>query len=111
MNHNPEPGIELDLDLSGHILAASPSVERAIGYHVEELVGQPFDSLIPYADLPALRARWQSALQGDAGDHEIHLLGKYGDIRTMRVCCRPLHRDGRTIGLHESMIDVTPSEN
>lgn len=107
-----ETSIEMSLDLDGRITSVSPVIEHTIGYHATELVGQPFDSLVFFEDVPGLKARWQLALNGDVSTHEIRLLGKYGDVRVMRACSRPLFSDGRTVGLCEVMTDITaPSEN
>jgi PAS domain S-box-containing protein len=102
---------ELNLDLSGRILSISPQIERAIGYHDAELVGQPFESLVPFDDLPALRQRIRLTLSGEVTTHSLRLLGRYGDIRELRACSRPLFRDGRAVGLRSLILDLTPSEN
>ena len=107
-----ETSIEMHLDMDGRITSVSPVIEHTIGYHATELVGQPFDSLVHFEDVPSLKASWLLALAGDIGSHEIRLLGKYGEVHRMRARSRPLFSDGRTIGLCEVMTDITaPSEN
>jgi PAS domain S-box-containing protein len=104
--------IEFDLDLSGRITAVSPVVERTIGYHAEELIGQPFVSLVHFEDLVALRQRWDLAINGQAGSHELRLLGKWGDIHKMLAQSRPIFENGRAVGLTETMTDLPePSRN
>lgn len=102
---------EINLDLEGRITSASPLVERSIGYHAEELVGQPLTSLVHFQDLPGLSERLRLALAGDSGEHALRLLGKYGDIRQVRASSRPLFREGNAVGLSALIIDVTPGEN
>jgi PAS domain S-box-containing protein len=54
------------IDLEGEIAFASPSVERILGYHYEELLGVRADSLLHPEDAKRLSARWES-LVGESG--------------------------------------------
>jgi PAS domain S-box-containing protein len=111
-NQSAAGDIEFDLDIHGQITAVSPVIERSMGYKPEELVGQPFISLVHFQDLENLQARWTSALRGEAGVHELRLLGKCGDVRRMRARSRPRVKDGLTVGLTEVLRDITqPSRN
>ncbi len=100
--------IEFDLDIYGRITAVSPIVERTTGYKPEELIGQPFISLVHFQDLDGLHDRWTMALNGDVETHELRILGKCGDIRRMRAVSRPRFDNGHAVGLTEVMTDITP---
>jgi PAS domain S-box-containing protein len=102
----PVNSIEFDLDVHGQITAVSTIVERTMGYKPEELIGQPFISLVHFQDLEGLQDRWVSALRGEVSVHELRMLGKCGEIRRMRALVRPLLDHGLAIGLTEVLTDI-----
>jgi len=110
--HSPVNSIEFDLDVRGQITAVSPTIERTMGYKPEELIGQPFISLVHFQDLEGLQDRWASALRGEVSVLELRMLGKCGDIRRLRALVRPLLDHGLAIGLTEVLTDIKrPSRN
>lgn len=94
------------LDLDGRITEVNQPVERMTGYRPDELIGQPFVSLVHFADVPVVEARWRLAALSDSGDYELRLLGKYGEVHRMRSRSRPRFAEGRIVGLTEELTDI-----
>jgi diguanylate cyclase (GGDEF)-like protein/PAS domain S-box-containing protein len=85
------------LDANGVVTYQSPSVERVLGYGVEEVEGTQFDWLLSEADRPRLR----SLIAGDgAGSPEAHTLE-----------CSLAHKDGATLRFEVQHTDLLHDEH
>ncbi|HSB38883.1 MAG TPA: EAL domain-containing protein [Gaiellaceae bacterium] len=85
------------LDENGVVTYQSPSVERVLGYHVDEIEGTQFDWLLSEADRPRL----QRLIAGDgSGSAEAHTLE-----------CSLAHKDGTTLRFEVQHTDLLHDEH
>lgn len=82
--------------LTGVFLYVSPACQSLLGYHIEEMIGQPiFDYIYP-EDLPAVQAALQPGKDCPS---------------TSTVTCRVLRKDGTFVWLEISSRTVCDNEN
>jgi diguanylate cyclase (GGDEF)-like protein/PAS domain S-box-containing protein len=85
------------LDANGVVTYQSPSVERVLGYRVDEIEGTRFDRLLSESDRPRL----ERLIAGDgAGSAEAHTLE-----------CSLRHRDGTTLRFEVQHTDLLREEH
>ncbi|MBW8741601.1 MAG: EAL domain-containing protein [Acidobacteria bacterium] len=84
------------LDASGIVTYQSPSIERVLGYAVDELEGSRFDRVISEADRPLLEQLITSA-------------GGAGDAHTLE--CSVRHRDGTMLRFEIQHTDLLEDEH
>ena len=85
------------VDLNSVIVYQSPSIERALGYRPEDLLGQDLFLLVHPDDVPAARARFQEAILG-AGkpvNGEFRVRRKDGGWRTFAAVGTSLTGEGQ----------------
>ncbi len=85
------------LDAHGVVTYQSPSVERVLGYSVEDIEGSRFDRLVGAADQPRLT----QVIRGDSGSS--------GDAHTIECTLR--HRDGRLLHFEVQHTDLLDDEH
>jgi PAS domain S-box-containing protein len=99
------------IDAEGTVTYVSPSVERLIGYRPEELIGKLYSSFGFSDDLPTI-----SEMEGvfgrttDLTPQHYRLVAKDGSICWVRTASHPIIEDGRFVGLHGVLIDVTEAK-
>lgn len=85
----------------------SPTVERCIEYPPFEVIGRHFSEFVYEEDLPELSEAFQSILSGIPAASEYRLLSKSGEIHWMHSSGKPMLSDGRIVGLHGVLADIT----
>ena len=95
----------------GKYLWVSPSVERFTGYSPSEILAWPdfIPVLIAEEDRALVRARFEEALRGGAGENlEFRYLHKHGAKRWLSVAWQAIHdARGQSIGFRVSGHDIT----
>jgi diguanylate cyclase (GGDEF)-like protein/PAS domain S-box-containing protein len=85
------------LDANGVVTYQSPSIERVLGYGVDEVEGTQFDWLLSESDRPRLR----NLIAGDgAGSHDAHTLE-----------CALTHKNGATLRFEVQHTDLLHDEH
>ncbi len=96
------------LDAQSRFTYVSPSVERVIGYGVNELIGQPFSRFVPAEGIPTLHDWFEKALIDGTKTTELRVLTRDGRILDMRTSVRPLRDKGdAAAGLGGLLTDIT----
>ena len=106
------PDIIFAVDPAGQLTYVSETVDRALGYRPEEIVGKSFRDIIHYDD-PS-QAGLQFAAMRDDPDLEITnrlvLIHKDGRLVPFEASSRGLTRDGVFDGIHGSARDIRERE-
>ncbi len=97
------------LDADGVVTYQSPSVERVLGYHAEEIEGTRFDWLLSEADRPRLQRLIAGDGEGAAEAHtlECSLTHRDGNKRRFEVQHTDLLRDEHVRGIVLNSRDVS----
>ena len=98
------------LDTELNVISVSPSVEKALGYKPEELIGKPFTnlSIITPESLRTAYSNIPRILAGEATSSTIYeFLTKDGRKVTAEVSGTPMFREGKIIGLVAVARDIT----
>jgi diguanylate cyclase (GGDEF)-like protein/PAS domain S-box-containing protein len=85
------------LDSSGIVTYQSPSIERVLGYRVDEIEGQPFDRLLSEQDRPRLAQLTRAKAAGSSEAHTIE--------------CSLTHRDGTSLRFEVQYTDLLQDEH
>jgi PAS domain S-box-containing protein len=99
--------IVFSTDGEGTLTYMSPAVKTLGGYDLEEVVGQPFTQFIFEDDLPLVRGYFEKLKSGSAEPEEFRVQTKSGDVRWIRISCRPVHADGGFSGIQGTFSDIT----
>ncbi len=92
---------------AGVITYCSPVIERMSGYRPEEIVGQPFSRFVHPDDMELVAREFGKGLAGDVEPSTFRIVAKDGTARWARTSTRPEIVDGRAVGLHGLLADVT----
>jgi PAS domain S-box-containing protein len=85
----------------------SPSVESAVGWRVEDLVGTAFTNIVDVRDLEVVRAAQDALRQGRPAKFEARLLGPDADPKWFAILATPIFTaDGVPIGRVASWRDI-----
>ncbi len=81
----------------------SPSLQRLLGYHPDDLIGQSIPDLgylFTAASFEQLRAEMSVALQGEIITGSIHqLITKGGELKEVEISKSPMERDNGIVGV------------
>jgi len=94
-------------DASMRATYVSPVVESLMGYTPSEIVGHFFTDFIYADDVDHIRKRWAEVLSGQLKPTEFRIVKKSGEKMWARVFSRPVFQDGKAIGLHGVLLDIT----
>jgi PAS domain S-box-containing protein len=95
------------LDDGGTVTYVSPAVKTAGGYDPSEIAGQPFTRFIFGEDVPRALEYFEKSKHEASEPLECRARTKSGDLRWIRISCRPVHADGGHGGLQGTFADVT----
>ncbi len=95
------------LDDQGCFTYVSPVIEHVSDYTPDDLIGQPFMRFVHPDDLDGLLASYQRTLSGSLEPFEFRTPGKNGAMRYVCTFSQPIYKQGKPIGLHGVLIDIT----
>ncbi len=97
-----------ELDAAGRFSFLSPSIEPALGYRADELVGTPWLEMVVPADRATVTDFVTRAFEtGEAVPLEYRVRHRNGAIRWVRSFGRTIEREGRIVGLRGVAADIT----
>ncbi|MFW9873285.1 MAG: PAS domain S-box protein [Candidatus Thorarchaeota archaeon] len=94
-------------DENGIINYLSPSIIHFTGYKPEELIGKSITEYIHEDDLPNLLETFQGKFAGNLKANEYRIICKNGKIKWIRSSSKPIENDGKVMGLHGILNDIT----
>jgi PAS domain S-box-containing protein/putative nucleotidyltransferase with HDIG domain len=95
------------VDDRGPVNYVSPTIEGALGYSPSEIIGKTTLDFVLQEDLPGLMDSMVRTLAGQIEPYEFRVRSKSGAVRHILTSSRPIHREGRVVGLIGVMVDVT----
>ncbi|MGH2317029.1 bifunctional diguanylate cyclase/phosphodiesterase [Planococcus sp. SE5232] len=101
------PDAIFSFDLAGNFLDANPGCEQLTGFRKEELVNRSFAPLIAPEDLQIAVDYFGEAAQGGTNSHEIIIIRKDGQRRTVEITKFGMHSGGEIIGVYGIAKDIT----
>lgn len=97
-------------DAKGTITYVSPAVESLLGFEPADLIGRSFAEFVPAEAESQITESFQRVLTGEPGPGEYRLRAKSGEDRWIRTSSHPIVEDGRVVGLHSVLGDITESK-
>lgn len=98
----------LSFDLQGHCTGVNAAAERFFGYSRQEALGMSIGDVVIPEQMPMLRERIESLLQGRAPESiELKVIKKSGQAAIIEVNARVFLKDGQPAGLQAIGRDVT----
>lgn len=89
-----------ELDATGRFLSVSSNVSRVLAYAPEELIGQPYQTVVPADQVAAALFRFNERRSGGRGTRRVELLLQKKQIGTAAPA--PLHTEISACGLYDS---------
>jgi PAS domain S-box-containing protein len=97
-----------ELDLEGHVTYVSPSVERALGYKPEEVIGTRMESYLPESESPKIVSNFAALMKGmNVLGLQGEMLRKDGTHVSAELNASPIFKDGKIVGVQGMARDVT----
>jgi two-component system sporulation sensor kinase A len=97
-----------ETDLEGRVTYVSPSVETALGYKPEEVVGTRMERYLPESEIPRIAPSWAALMKG------MHVVGMQGEMLRKdgthvpaELNASPIFRDGEIVGVQGIVRDIT----
>ncbi len=98
----------ITLDLSGHVMYASPAAERISGRGLKDIVGESFYAFVHEPDVPRTIQAWNEVKRrGVVKGLQIELLRGDGSLVPVEVNASSIVRDGEVVGVEGIFRDVT----
>jgi PAS domain S-box-containing protein len=94
-------------DENGVSTYISPAVESLMGYGPAEIVGRHFSEFICVEDLEYVKKQFEDSKVNHVKPSEYRVKTKSGGFRWVRTFSRPISREGRGVGLHGVLSDIT----
>jgi PAS domain S-box-containing protein len=94
-------------DENGVTTYMSPAVKSLMGYGAAEIVGRHFSDLIYGEDLEYVTKQFEESKVNHVKPSEYRVKTKSGGFRWVRTFSRPISREGRVVGLHGVLSDIT----
>jgi len=91
----------------GMITYVSPTIERMLGYSVEEILGQSVYQFLHPDDISIFETWLKRALDGRSKPSEFRFIDKRGIVHVVRTYGRPIIEGGELRGLNGIMLDMT----
>ena len=106
------PDIIFSIDPQGDFVYVSESINRALGYRPEELIGRPFREIIHYEDPGEAGLRWAEMEADPTLELTMRLLLVHKDGRRLpfEASSRGVIADGKFAGIHGSARDISERE-
>ncbi len=96
-----------EVDDKGRITYISPAIETFSGYHPSEVIGRSFAEFVYPDDLPHTLESFQKNLMGNNEPNEFRVATRSGEIRWVQSSSKGVFADGRTMGVHGVIMDIT----
>jgi len=97
-----------ELDLEGRVTYVSPSVERALGYKPEEVIGTRMESYLPESESPKIVSNFAALMKGmNVLGLQGEMLRKDGTHVSAELNASPIFKDGKIVGVQGIVRDVT----
>jgi two-component system sporulation sensor kinase A len=97
-----------ELDLEGRVTYVSPSVERALGYKPEEVIGTRMESYLPESESPKIVSNFAALMKGmNVLGLQGEMLRKDGTHVSAELNASPIFKDGGIVGVQGIVRDVT----
>ncbi len=92
----------------GVVTYISPTIERASGYSVGEVIGQTINMFLDPVELRRGLRNIQRVMAGeDISPQTYRMIAKGGEPRWVRTSSRPIVRGGEVVGVQGILVDVT----
>jgi len=97
-----------ELDLEGRVTYVSPSVERALGYKPEEVIGTRMEGYLPESEIPKIASNFAALMKGmNVLGLQGEMLRKDGTHVSAELNASPIFKDGGIVGVQGIVRDVT----
>jgi len=97
-----------ELDLEGRVTYVSPSVERALGYKPEEVIGTRMESYLPESESPKIVSNFAALMKGmNVLGLQGEMLRKDGTHVSAELNASPIFKDGGIVGVQGIVRDIT----
>ncbi len=95
-------------DLQGRLTYASPSVERVLGYHADEMIGKLTTDFASEIEIPGVIQSFKDIAKGkEVEGQQLSLVRKNGTIAHIELNSSPIYRDGKIVGATAIGRDIT----
>ncbi|WP_206858329.1 putative bifunctional diguanylate cyclase/phosphodiesterase [Bacillus sp. NTK074B] len=91
----------------GIIVEANERAAEMIGYELEDIVGNGFQSYVLEEDYDQIQLAFRESLIGKASRLEMDLPHRKGQIMSLQVIVVPIYLDGEVTGAHVLVTDIT----
>ncbi|WP_176560388.1 PAS domain-containing sensor histidine kinase [Brevibacillus dissolubilis] len=103
--HNSD--MVFSFDLVGRILSINPSVEKTLGYSLNELINRPFTKLVAPEDLEKALNYMYKSVNGERQEFELFLHHKQRNSLEIQLTTVPIITNDQIVGLYAIAKDVT----
>jgi len=101
-----------ELDLEGRVTYVSPSVESALGYKPEEVVGTRMERYLAESEIPKIAPNMAALMEGtNVVGLQGEMLRKDGTHVSAELNASPIFRDGKIVGVQGIVRDITERRN
>lgn len=95
------------INIDGVVTYISPAVEQLSSYQSEEIIGRRFIEFIHPEDRERIKRSFEGKENGNVNQFEYRVKTKSGDTRWLRSSSRPIHSDGKFVGIQGVLTDIT----
>jgi len=97
-----------ELDIEGRVTYVSPSVEPALGYKPEEVVGTRMEHYLAESEIPKIAPNMAALMEGtNVLGLQGEMLRKDGSRVPAELNASPIFRDGKIVGVQGIVRDIT----
>jgi PAS domain S-box-containing protein len=97
-----------ELDLEGRVTYVSPSVERALGYKPEEVIGTRMERYLAESEFPKIAPNMAALMKGmNVLGLQGEMLAKDGTHVPAELNASPIFKDGSIVGVQGIVRDIT----
>ncbi|WP_335872771.1 putative bifunctional diguanylate cyclase/phosphodiesterase [Bacillus sp. 2205SS5-2] len=93
----------------GEIVETNPHVFTLTGYYQDHVLSRSFRPYVLKEDLPVIIKKFQAALKGLGSEFELHIVHKKGHHILTKVTIVPVITEGKVVGAHALVYDITKS--
>jgi len=94
-------------DEHGLITFVNPALQKLLGYTVPELLGRPWQALVPPVEVPKVQTQMERRPSGSSEQYETLLLTKDGHEVPVLINARPLFREGAFAGVLSACTEIS----
>ncbi|MGD2250315.1 MAG: PAS domain S-box protein [Candidatus Methanofastidiosia archaeon] len=97
-----------EMDLTGKVIYASPSLERITGYTREEIEGSSFQQFVPEESILSALEGLSAIVEGkNVTGLQVDFIQKDQSIATVEINASPVFKDGQVVGAQGVVRDIT----